>query len=127
GFGLKKGAIASSVAHDSHNIIAVGTNGQDMVDAVNSLVKNNGGLVTASNGCINSLNLPIGGLMSTKPAEDVAFKLEVLHNALDDMGCKLASPFMTMSFLALLVIPKLKISDMGLFDVEKFDFVGVVK
>ena len=127
GFGLKTGAIASSVAHDSHNIIAVGTNTQDMADAVNNLVKNNGGLVTASNGCIHSLKLPIGGLMSTKSAEDVAFKLEVLHNALEDMGCKLASPFMTMSFLALLVIPKLKISDMGLFDVEKFDFVDVVK
>jgi adenine deaminase len=127
GFGLKEGAIASSVAHDSHNIIAVGTNTQDMADAVNNLVKNNGGLVTASNGCIHSLKLPIGGLMSTKSVEDVAFKLEVLHNAAADMGCKLASPFMTMSFLALLVIPKLKISDMGLFDVEKFDFVDVVK
>ena len=127
GFGLKKGAIASSVAHDSHNIITVGTNSPDMADAVNSLVKNKGGLVTASEGCIHSLKLPIGGLMSTKSAEDVAFKLEVLHNAADDMGCKLASPFMTMSFLALLVIPKLKISDMGLFDVEKFDFVDVVK
>ncbi|HEX3013144.1 MAG TPA: adenine deaminase C-terminal domain-containing protein, partial [Methanobacterium sp.] len=127
GFGLKKGAIASSVAHDSHNIIAVGTNSQDMADAVNNLVKNNGGLVAASNGCIHSLKLPVGGLMSTKTAEDVAFKLEVLHSALVDMGCKLASPFMTMSFLALLVIPQLKISDMGLFDVEKFDFVDVIK
>ena len=127
GFGLKDGAIASSVAHDSHNIIAVGTNSQDMADAVNNLVKNNGGLVTASKECIHSLKLPIGGLMSTKSAEEVAFKLEVLHNATADMGCKLASPFMTLSFLALLVIPKLKISDMGLFDVEKFDFVDVVK
>jgi adenine deaminase len=127
GFGLKKGAIASSVAHDSHNIIVVGTNSKDMADAVNILVKNNGGLVAAFNGGIHSLKLPIGGLMSTKTAEDVALKLEILHNALGDMGCKLASPFMTMSFLALLVIPKLKISDMGLFDVEKFDFVDVIK
>jgi adenine deaminase len=127
GFGLKKGAIASSVAHDSHNIIAVGTNAQDMANAVNKLVENNGGLVAVSNGNYHSLRLPIGGLMGTKSAEDVALKLENLHNALDDMGCKLASPFMTMSFLALLVIPKLKISDMGLFDVEKFDFVDVLK
>ena len=127
GFGLKKGAIASSVAHDSHNIITVGTNSQDMADAVNNLVENNGGLVTVFNGSIHSLKLPIGGLMSTKTAEDVALKLEDLHNAVNNMGCKLVSPFMTMSFLALLVIPKLKISDMGLFDVEKFDFVDVVK
>jgi adenine deaminase len=127
GFGLKKGAIASSVAHDSHNIIAVGINSQDMADAVNKLVENNGGLVAVSNGNYHSLRLPIGGLMSTKSAEDVALKLENLHNTLDDMGCKLASPFMTMSFLALLVIPKLKISDKGLFDVEKFGFVGVLK
>ena len=127
GFGLKMGAIASSVAHDSHNIIAVGTNGSDMADAVNKLVENNGGLVVASNGHYYSLKLPIGGLMSTEPAENVAIKLEELHNALKDMGCKLASPFMTMSFLALLVIPKLKISDKGLFDVEKFDFVNLIK
>lgn len=127
GFGLKKGAIASSVAHDSHNIIAVGTNAQDMANAVNKLVENNGGLVTVSNGQYHSLKLPIGGLMSTETAEEVTLKLEDLHSALRDMGCKLASPFMTMSFLALLVIPKLKIGDMGLFDVEKFDFVNVVK
>lgn len=127
GFGLQEGAIASSVAHDSHNIIAVGTGSRDMADAVNKLVENNGGLVVASKGNFYSLNLPIGGLMSTKTAEEVAFKLEELHKALKEMGCKLASPFMTMSFLALLVIPKLKISDMGLFDVEKFDFVDVVK
>lgn len=127
GFGLKKGAIASSVAHDSHNIIVVGTNGQDMADAVNKLVKNNGGLVVAFNEHYHSLKLPIGGLMSTGTAEEVALKLRDLHSASKNMGCKLASPFMTMSFLALLVIPKLKIGDMGLFDVEKFGFVDVVK
>ncbi len=127
GFGLQEGAIASSVAHDSHNIIVVGTNSPDMADAVNKLIKNKGGLVAASKGSFYSLNLPIGGLMSTKTAEEVALKLETLHNALKDMGCKLSSPFMTMSFMALLVIPKLKISDMGLFDVEKFEFVDVTK
>jgi adenine deaminase len=127
GFGLKEGAIASSVAHDSHNIIVIGTNSGDMADAVNKLVENNGGLVVASKGSFYSLNLPIGGLMSTETADEVALKLETLHSVLDDMGCKLDSPFMTMSFLALLVIPKLKISDMGLFDVEKFEFVNVVK
>lgn len=127
GFGIKEGALASSVAHDSHNIIAVGTDSSHMAEAVNKLVENRGGLVFASKYGFNSLNLPIGGLMSTDTAKEVAFKLETLHNVLVDMGCKLASPFMTMSFLALLVIPKLKISDMGLFDVEKFKFVDVVK
>ena len=127
GFGLQEGAIASSIAHDSHNIIAVGTNSDDMADAVNKLVQNNGGLVLASNDNFYSLSLPIGGLMSTETAEEVAYKLEKLHNALDDAGCKIASPFMTMSFMALLVIPKLKISDKGLFDVEKFEFVDVIK
>lgn len=127
GFGLQEGAIASSVAHDSHNIIVVGTNSQDMAGAVNKLVQNNGGLVATSKGRFYSLNLPIGGIMSTKTAEEVALKLETLNNALKDMGCKLSSPFMTMSFMALLVIPKLKISDRGLFDVEKFEFVDVMK
>jgi len=127
GFGLKTGAIGSSVAHDSHNIIAVGTSSQDIADAVNKLIENNGGLVVTSKGSSYSLNLQIGGLMSTENAEEVALKLEALHNILLDQGCKLPSPFMSMSFLALLVIPKLKISDMGLFDVEKFEFVDIIK
>lgn len=127
GFGLQKGAIASSVAHDSHNIIAVGTSSHDMAKAVNKLVENKGGLVIASGDNYYSLDLPIGGLMSTETAKEVALKLETLHYVLVNMGCKLASPFMTMSFLALLVIPKLKISDMGLFDVKEFEFVDVIK
>ncbi|WP_414468393.1 adenine deaminase [Methanobacterium sp. ACI-7] len=127
GFGIQEGAIASSVAHDSHNIIVVGTNSQDMADAVNKLVENKGGLVIASKGTYYSLKLPIGGLMSTESAEEVASSLEKLHSILEKLGCKLISPFMTMSFLALLVIPKLKISDMGLFNVEKFEFVDVLK
>jgi adenine deaminase len=127
GFGLKEGAIASSVAHDSHNIIAVGANSNDMANAVNRVIENKGGLAVSSKGNEHSLKLPIGGLMSTENAEEVALKLEALHNILVDQGCKLASPFMSMSFLALLVIPKLKISDMGLFDVEKFEFVDIIK
>ncbi|MGZ7069634.1 MAG: adenine deaminase [Methanobacterium sp.] len=127
GFGIKEGAIASSVAHDSHNIIVVGTDGNYMADAVNKLVKNKGGLVVVSNDSSYSLNLPIGGIMSTYNVEEVASKLKALQNVLVDMGCKLTSPFMTMSFLALLVIPKLKISDRGLFDVGKFEFVDVIK
>lgn len=127
GFGLKKGAIATSVAHDSHNIITVGTNNEDMALAVKKLVENKGGLVATFDGQFNCLKLPIAGLMSNKSAENVSAKLKDLQEMAKEMGCKLESPFMTMSFMALLVIPKLKLSDMGLFDVEKFEFVDLIK
>lgn len=127
GFGLKSGAIASSIAHDSHNIIVVGTSSVDMADAVNQLVKNNGGLVAVSNKQSASLKLPVAGLMSTENAGKVSAKLNTLQKIVRDMGCALQSPFMTLSFMALLVIPQLKISDQGLFDVGKFQFVDVVK
>jgi len=127
GFGLGYGAIASSVAHDSHNIISVGTNSQDMAKAVNTVLKNNGGLVAVSNEISSSLELPVAGLMSIKSVLDVSSELRLLNNAVKDMGSKLQSPFMSLSFMSLLVIPKLKISDWGLFDVEKFDFVDLIK
>jgi len=127
GFGLQYGAIASSVAHDSHNIIVIGTNSDDMANAVNKLVENNGGLLATSTGNHSILKLPIAGLMSIDNVNEVSSTLNLLHEKTKDMGCRLESPFMTMSFLALLVIPKLKISDLGLFDVEKFQFVDVVK
>ncbi|ADZ10564.1 Adenine deaminase [Methanobacterium lacus] len=126
GFNLKNGAIASSVAHDSHNIIVIGTNSKDMAKAVNTVITNNGGLSVVSNGGITDLKLPIAGLMSDRTAEDVAKDLTILKQLVNDMGSTLSSPFMTLSFLALLVIPNLKISDMGLFDVEKFEFVNIV-
>ncbi|MGB7970148.1 MAG: adenine deaminase [Methanobacterium sp.] len=127
GFGLKDGAIASSVSHDSHNIIAVGTNSNDITKAVNTILKNKGGLVAVSKDKIYALELPIAGLMSTKSATDVSNDLKILHLAVENMGSKLRSPFMLLSFMGLLVIPKLKISDMGLFDVEKFNFVDLIK
>jgi adenine deaminase len=127
GFGLEYGAIASSIAHDSHNIITVGTNGVDMAKAVNTVLKNKGGLVAVANDDYCTLKLPVAGLMSTETAIEVSSKLKILHNHVRDMGSNLISPFMSMSFMALLVIPKLKISDMGLFDVEKFDFVDLIK
>ena len=127
GFGIKEGAIASSVSHDSHNIIAVGTNSADMAKAVNTILRSKGGLVAVSNDKIYALDLPIAGLMSTKSATDVSNDLKILHKAVEDMGSKLRSPFMLLSFMGLLVIPKLKISDMGLFDVEKFNFVDLIR
>ncbi len=127
GFGLKKGAIASSVSHDSHNIITVGTNSEDMAKAVNTILRNKGGLVAVSKDKSYTLELPIAGLMSSKSATDVSNDLKILHDTVETMGTKLKSPFMTLSFMGLLVIPKLKISDKGLFDVEKFKFVDLIK
>ena len=127
GFGIKDGAIASSVAHDSHNIITVGTNNEDIATAVNTILKNKGGLSIVSKGVVKNLELPIAGLMSNKPVREVAYNLRELHEKLQDMGAKIDSPFMIMSFLALLVIPNIKISDMGLFDVQKFGFVDLIE
>ena len=127
GFNLKNGALASSVAHDSHNIIVVGTNSQDMALAANYISELGGGLVAIVGEAKHALKLPIAGLMSTANVEKVASDLKSLHETLKSMGCTLKSPFMTMSFLTLLVIPELRISDQGLFDVGKFKFLDVVK
>jgi adenine deaminase len=128
GFGLRRGAIASSVAHDSHNIITVGASERDMATSVNRLIEIGGGFVLAENGDIHELPLPIAGLMSEDPAERVAKKIEELSMILTDfMGCELSSPFITMSFLALPVIPKLKLTDKGLVDVQLGDFVDLVE
>lgn len=127
GFGLKEGAIASSVAHDSHNIVVVGTESQDMARVVNSILKQGGGLAAAVRGNCNTLELPVAGLMSTERVSEVSSSLSSLQNLVKVMGCEMKSPFMALSFMALLVIPHLKISDMGLFDADKFDFVEVVK
>ena len=127
GFGLKKGAIASSVAHDSHNIIVVGYNSEMMAKAVNEVIDNHGGISVVSEDFSDSLPLPIAGLMSNEDAEVVAEKLTVLHNMVSALGSNLKSPFMTMAFMALLVIPSLKISDLGLFDGDAFEFIDVIK
>lgn len=125
GFGLKSGALASSVAHDSHNVVVVGCNDQDMAVAVRRVVEMGGGQVVASAGnVIEELPLPIAGLMSPMPLGEVARKVELLNRAASDLGCRLSHPFMTISFLALPVIPELKLTDMGLVDVNRFDFVG---
>ena len=126
GFGLKKGAIASSVAHDSHNIIVIGYNSQMMADAVNQVIDDKGGIAVVSEDFSDSLPLPIAGLMSNEDVYAVADKLGILHKMASSLGCQIEAPFMTMAFMALLVIPSIKISDKGLFDGDNFEFMDVV-
>ncbi|HEY5469101.1 MAG TPA: adenine deaminase [Bacteroidales bacterium] len=123
GFGLKNGAFASSVAHDSHNIISVGTNDIDIMDAVNEIVRMKGGLAVSSGGKTESIQLNIAGIMTTRSCDEVAHDYEKLNEMVKSFGCTMAAPFMTLSFMALLVIPDLKIGDRGLFDVKKFELV----
>jgi adenine deaminase len=124
GFGIKKGAIGSSVAHDSHNLVMVGTNDQDILEAVTAIKEMGGGLVAVLNGkVLASLPLPIAGLMSEASVAQVNHQLGALHRAAKNLGCKIPDPFMTLSFLSLPVIPELKITDKGLVDVNQFKFV----
>jgi adenine deaminase len=124
GFGLKKGALASSVAHDSHNIIVVGTNDLDMMTAAVQIVKMQGGLVAAADGrVLATLPLPLAGLMSEKSGQEVRAEIDGVLKVARDLGCTLSNPFIAMSFLALPVIPRLKLTDKGLVDVNEFDFV----
>lgn len=127
GIGLKEGAIASSVAHDSHNIIVAGTSDEEILKAVNLLIENKGGIAYVNNKKeINEvLSLPIAGLMSDKPYDFVAEKYDNLDILAKKNGTKITSPFMTLSFMGLLVIPSLKLSDRGLFDGEKFELVDI--
>jgi len=123
GFGLKKGAIAQSIAHDSHNIIAVGTNDNDIVKAINKIVENKGGISLIDGSNIFDIKLEIAGLMTNKPVKEIAEKYEFITKKTIELGSKLKSPFMTLSFMALLVIPEIKIGDKGIFDGEKFEFI----
>lgn len=126
GFGFKKAAIASSVAHDSHNIIVVGDNDADMAEAANTLIKSGGGFVIVSQGKILSmLELPIAGLMSLESADILTDKLKHLKAAQKSIGIKLHEPFLQMAFVALPVIPSLKITDRGLVDVTQFKFINL--
>ncbi len=126
GFNLKSGAIASTVAHDSHNMIIVGTNDFDMYTAAVELVKMQGGKVVVNNGeVIAKLPLPIAGLISDKDFDYVVKHCDELNEAVKELGCTLDDAFMTMSFLSLPVIPELKITDKGLFSTKKWDFVKI--
>lgn len=125
GFQLKGGALASSVAHDSHNIIAVGTSDAYIADSVNAVIDMSGGIVACGKKRV-SLELPVAGLMSLEPVSVVSEKYERVEEYARDLGCALENSFMQLSFLALLVIPELKLSDKGLFDSQKFQFVDVI-
>ena len=121
GFGLKRGALASSIAHDSHNIVAVGTNDEDIFAAIKELERLQGGLAIAAEGqVLGSLALPIAGLLSAEPLAVVVQKLEELKSIAAGLGCIPAAPFATLSFLALPVIPELRLTDLGLVDVIAF-------
>jgi adenine deaminase len=124
-FGLKRGSIASSVAHDSHNIIVVGVSDKDICKAVNLLIENKGGLCAVEDSKKTVLPLPIAGIISNKKYDWVAKKYEEIEESAKSLGSNLQSPFMTLSFMALPVIPKLKITDKGLFDSENFKFISL--
>ncbi|RJR41412.1 MAG: adenine deaminase [Desulfobacteraceae bacterium] len=124
GFGLKSGALASSVAHDSHNIIAVGVDDQDLLLAIRKVVAMGGGISVASgNRVLSFMALEIGGLMTASPVRDVADKMDELLRSAASLGCSVPEPFMILSFLALPVIPELRLTDLGLVDVNRFEVV----
>jgi adenine deaminase len=122
-FGFKHGAIASSVAHDSHNIIAVGVDDESICKAINLVVKEKGGVSCVNNVHELVLGLPVAGLMSDKDGYEVSKLYTTIDAKAKDLGSSLAAPFMTLSFMALLVIPHLKLSDKGLFDGDTFSFI----
>jgi adenine deaminase len=124
-FGLKKGAIASSVAHDSHNIVAVGVDDENLCKAVNLVIEQQGGVSAVDNKKEMVLALPVAGLMSNEDGYKVAAAYTAIDKMVkEELGSLLSAPFMTLSFMALLVIPHLKLSDQGLFDGDKFEFVS---
>jgi adenine deaminase len=125
GFGLKEGAIASSVAHDSHNIIVVGTNDKDICNAANLIIDSKGGISAVTETMKYILPLPVGGIMSKQTGVEISRKYQEIDKIAKQMGSKLCSPYMTLSFMALLVIPYIKIGDKGLFDSEKFEFINL--
>jgi adenine deaminase len=127
GFGLGLGALATSVAHDSHNIAVVGVTEEDILAAVLAVKHMGGGMVVVANGMIlASLPLPIAGLLSEMHMQDVAKGINNCIDAARRLGCNLKDPFMTLSFLCLPVIPELKLTDLGLVDVTRFQFVPLI-
>ncbi|NOQ48623.1 MAG: adenine deaminase [Methanococcoides sp.] len=127
GMGIKNGAIGQSIGHDSHNIVVTGTDHSDMALCANTIRSMNGGICVVNNGkVVEKLELPFAGILSTLPATEVEKKLNDLHKAVKETGCTLPAPFITHSFIALPVIPSLRLTDMGLFDVEKFSLISPI-
>ena len=124
GFGLKRGALASSVAHDAHNVVVVGMNDASMAAAVRRLANRGGGIVVVDGAeVLAELPLPIAGLLSDAPLQEVVDASYALIDAAKELGCTLESPFQHLAFLALSVIPSLKLTDRGLVDVDRFELV----
>ncbi|MGN8645915.1 adenine deaminase [Gracilibacillus sp. HCP3S3_G5_1] len=127
GFGLKAGAVASTVAHDSHNLLVMGVNQEDMAIAANKLAKSGGGMIVVEDGeVLAHVPMPIAGLMSDQPIETVVKQVRALEKAWQQLGCTIHAPFMTFSLIALPVIPEVRISNRGLVDVTKFELIDVV-
>ncbi|MDD5126517.1 MAG: adenine deaminase [Dehalococcoidales bacterium] len=125
GFGLQRGALATSIAHDSHNIVAVGTTDEDIIAAIKEIERHRGGLAVAAGGkVLASLGLPIAGLLSDEPLEQVAGKMDRIEHLAKELGAKLPAPFAALSFLALPVIPELRLTDQGLVDVNQFRIIS---
>jgi adenine deaminase len=125
GFGLRKGALAASVAHDSHNIIGVGASDRDLLRALNNVIKNRGGMAVVTDEYEKSIPLPVAGLMTDMDGLEVAVRYREVDRFAKELGSSLSAPFMTLSFMALTVIPSLKLSDRGLFDSANFRFIDL--
>jgi adenine deaminase len=126
GFGLQYGALCSTVAHDTHNIIAVGVRDEAIVEAINTVIESSGGIAVCFGTQVDLMPLPVAGIMSDKSSEEVAYIYNRMSNFSKQLGTTLTSPFMTLAFMALIVIPDLKICDKGLFDVKKFKYTGLI-
>jgi adenine deaminase len=127
GFGFKHGAVASTVAHDSHNLLIIGADEGDMAFAAKAVTGQGGGMVAVAGGrVLGAIRLPVAGLLSDSPVEEVAAEAEGLLQAWRSMGCEMVEPFMTMSLVTLTVIPDLRLSDKGLLDTREFKFVEPV-
>lgn len=127
GFGIKKGAMASTVAHDAHNLLVLGVNDEDMALAANTLIQCGGGMVAVADGkVLGCVPLPIAGLMSDLPVDVMSEKVEALEKAWEEIGCTMPSPFMTMALIALACLPELRLTDRGLVDCTKFCFTDLL-